>query len=144
MRPTLNHRADEGIDEVVVLGPAYPVMAPSDVYGIFQQRHVIGADVEQHRKAYLGVDTSARAVQGKLADRNTHAAGSLIAEPQDAFAIADYNGADSIVAVMSQDLANPVLYLFNSLTISYINLLSDKIPLVRMLLRVVVKHDISA
>ena len=51
----------------------------------------------------------ARGVKRELADRNAHAAGALIAEPEDALAVADHDGFDAIEARMRDDAADGVL-----------------------------------
>ena len=48
-------------------------------------------------------------VERQLADRNAHAAGALVAEAEDALAVADHDGLDFVVARMAEDAADQVL-----------------------------------
>ena len=68
-----------------------PFLAQADVIGIVQQALIVGADVEHHRQAELGVNAGAGRVERKLADRNAHAVGAEIAEAQDALAVGHHN-----------------------------------------------------
>ena len=47
-------------------------------------------------------------VEGELADGNAHAAGALIAEPEDALAVAHHDGTDAVIAPMGQDPGDAV------------------------------------
>ena len=93
VRPAALDGADEGLDEIVVLLAADALVLPADVDGIVEQRLVVGADVEQHGQAMLGGNAAERRVERHFADGNAHAARALIAEAEDAFAVADHDAA---------------------------------------------------
>jgi hypothetical protein len=98
MGPALNHSADEGFHKIVVLGAAYPLMTPTDVDRIFKALHVVGADVEQYRQTGLRVNAGARRVERQLTDGDAEASCTLITEPENTLAVADYNRTDCVVA----------------------------------------------
>ena len=64
-------------------------MPPADVKRIGQPLDVVGADVEEHRQGGAGMDAAASGVKRELADRDAHAASTLIAEAEDALAVGD-------------------------------------------------------
>ncbi len=104
MRPAFAHGVDKRLDKVVVFGPAHTLMAPADIER-FGQMLGVRPDVENDRQGRRGMQAGARRVERQLADRNAHAAGPLIAEAQDALAIADDNGLHRIEARMTEDAA---------------------------------------
>jgi hypothetical protein len=55
------------------------------------------------------MQSGAGGVERELADRNAHAAGALIAEAEDAFAVADDDGLDAVEAWVAEDAADVVL-----------------------------------
>ena len=67
---------------------------------------IVGADVEQDRQRGRRMQPGAGGVERQLADRNSHAAGALIAEAKDALAVADHDGLDAVVARMTEDAAD--------------------------------------
>ena len=67
---------------------------------------IIGADVEQDRQRGRWMQPGAGGVERQLADRNSHAAGALIAEAENALAVADHDGLDAIEARMAEDAAD--------------------------------------
>ena len=109
VRPALAYRGDEGGDEVVVLIAAHALVLPADILRIVQMRAAVGADVENDRQSGRRMQPGARRVERKLADRNAHAAGALVAEAEDALAVADDDGLDAIEARIGEDAANILL-----------------------------------
>ena len=88
-REHLPRGGDELVDEVVIGLAGEPLLADADVIGVLEEGFVVGADVEHHRQAELGVNAGAGRVERQLADRNAHAVGAEIAEAEDAFAVGD-------------------------------------------------------
>ena len=80
---------DEFVDELVIGRAGEALLPYADVIRIGQKRFIVGADVEHHRQAELGVDAGAGRVKRQLADRNAHAVGAEIAEAEDALAVGD-------------------------------------------------------
>ncbi len=56
----------------------------------------------------LRMNAAERGVKGHLPDGDTHASGALIAETQDAFAIADHDAFHTVIAGMTQDLIDAI------------------------------------
>ena len=54
------------------------------------------------------MDPGAGDVERELADGNSHAAGALVAEPQDALVVGDHDEPDVLVRKVSQAVGNPV------------------------------------
>ena len=67
---------------------------------------IVGADIEQDRQRGRRMQPGAGGVERQLADRNAHAAGALVAEPEDALAVADDDGFDVVEARMAEDAAD--------------------------------------
>ena len=88
MRPALVDRRDELLDKIVVFGPAHALVPPADIERIVEIGVVVGADIEQDRQRGRRIDAAAGGVERELADRNAHAAGALVAEAEDALAVA--------------------------------------------------------
>src|SRR5690349_16147116 len=84
-------------------------MLPADIERIAQVVGVIGADVEQHRQRRARMQSGASGIERQLADRNAHADGALIAMPENAFAVADDNRLDAVVARMRQNARDQIL-----------------------------------
>ena len=55
-----------------------------------------------------GCDAGAGGVERELADRDAHAAGALVAEPEDALAVAHHDHLDLVEARMGEDLLDPM------------------------------------
>lgn len=87
---------DEGFDEGVVLGTADAMVLPADVDGVGEEGFVVGADVEEDGEAVFGGDAAEGGIEGHFADGDAHAAGALVAEAEDAFAVGDDDAADLI------------------------------------------------
>ena len=88
-RKDLHGRADELLDQLVVGRTGETRPGQAEVERVVAQRRVVGAHVEHHRQALRGVDAGAGGVERELADRNSHAAGSQVAEAEDALAVGD-------------------------------------------------------
>src|SRR6202140_1334648 len=55
------------------------------------------------------MQSGAGGIERELADRNAHAAGALVAEAEDAFAVADDDDLDAVEARVAEDAADVVL-----------------------------------
>ena len=55
------------------------------------------------------MQTGAGGVERELADRNAHAAGALVAETENALAVADDDGLDAVEARIAEDATDAVL-----------------------------------
>src|SRR5581483_5183259 len=65
-------------------------------------------DIERDRQRERRVDSRARRVQRELADRDAHAAGALVAEPEDPFVVGRDDQPHVLVAGVPQQLGDPV------------------------------------
>ena len=108
MRPALAHRRDERLDEIVVVLPSHALVPPADIERIAQPLLVVRADIEQHGQRLLRVNAGAGGIERQLADRDAHAARALIAQPQDALAVADDDHPHLVEMRIGQDLADAV------------------------------------
>ena len=79
----------------------------TEIEHVAPQRLVVRPDVECHRQAGLWIDAGARGVERQLADRDAHAVGAQIAEPQDALAVGDDDDADVFLRPVGEDSADP-------------------------------------
>ena len=75
-------------------------MSPAEVDGIGEALLVVGAEVEEEGKRIERMDSGTGSVESELADGDSHAARALVAEPQNAFAVADDDDANIVMAVM--------------------------------------------
>ena len=106
MRPAFAHGIDEGGDERVIGVAAHPFVLPADILRIVQMLAAVGADVEDDRQRRRRMQSGAGGVERELADRNAHAAGALVAEAEDALAVADDDGLDAVEARIGEDAAD--------------------------------------
>ena len=106
--PAALHGGHELLNEVVVLLPADAGMLPADVNGVVEQGLVVGAYVEQDGQAMMRGHAAERGVERHFADGDAHAAGSLVAEAEDALAIADHDAANVVVARVGEHLVDAV------------------------------------
>ena len=102
-RPDLLDAADEGLDERVVLGAAQPRRPIAEVERIGEERRVVGPDVERDRQGQGRVDPAGRRVQRELADRDGHAAGALVAEPEDPLVVGHDDEPDVLERPLAQE-----------------------------------------
>src|SRR5262249_41906680 len=109
MRPALLHAGHESIHEIVVVLAAHAVMVPADIDRTVQPLLIVGSDVEQNRKTVFRMDPAERRVKRHLSDRDSHAPGALIAEPQDSLAVAHHNALDVVVVRVAQNLTDAIL-----------------------------------
>ena len=109
VRPAFFDGGNERLDKVVVLLPAHALVLPADIDGVVEQGLVVGADVEQDGQAMLRRNAGERGVEGHFADGNAHAARALIAEAENAFAVADDDAAHVVVARVGEDLLDAIL-----------------------------------
>ena len=104
--PALCDGADELLDEVVVILTPHAGVMPADVERIGQAVLVVGADVEEDRQRGVGRNAAAGGVERELADRDAHAAGALIAEPEDALAVGDDDHLGAVELRIGEDVAH--------------------------------------
>ena len=88
----------------VVLGSAHALVLPADINRIVEQRLAVRAHVEQNRQAVLRRNAAQRGVERHLADGNAHAAGALIAQPENPLAVRDHDAAHLVKARVGEDL----------------------------------------
>ena len=103
-----DHGLDEHLDEFVIGGAAHAFVPPAEVDGIGEPLLVVGADIEQDGKRVDRMDSGAGGVESELADGDAHAAGALVAESENAFAVADDDDANVVMAAMVEDLVDAV------------------------------------
>src|SRR4029077_10215511 len=87
----------------------HALVPPADIERIGEPLLIVGADVEQDRQRCPRMNAGARRVERELADRNTHAAGALIAEPENALAVADHDDARPVERRVGENLADAML-----------------------------------
>jgi len=98
----LAHALDERFDEVVVLLAGDAAGAVPDVERVFQQRGVVGADVEADGQHLGWMDAGTGHVERQLADGDAHPPGALVAETEDALVVGDHDQADVLVGEVAQ------------------------------------------
>lgn len=110
----LLRRGDELVDELVVLLAAVALLAHTDVVRIVEDGLRVRADIKSHREALqdsfhnnisstihnkeaalatdlIGADTSASGVEGKFANRNTHAVRAQITKAKNTLTVSEDN-----------------------------------------------------
>ena len=107
--PTLGHGGHERLDESVVFAAAHALVPPADIERVLQALLVVRPYIEEDRQRLGRMDAGAGGVERQLADGNAHATGALVAETQDALAIADDDHAHPIEVRVGEDLAHAVL-----------------------------------
>ena len=105
-RKAFLHRVDELLEQRVVVIVLQPGLAQPEIEGVVAQRRVVGADIEHHRQAGTWRDATAGAVEVELADRDSHAVGAEVAQPEDARAVGDDDGAHRPGRPAAQQLAH--------------------------------------
>ena len=98
VRADVQDRAHEGLEEVVVLGPAQAALAEAHVCRIGEKILVVRADIQRDGQGMGGVDARAGGVEGELADGDAHAARALIAQTEDPLVVRGDNQADVVDA----------------------------------------------
>ena len=81
-------------------------MSPADVERIAKPLSVVGADIEQDRQRRGGVDAAAGRVEREFANWDSHAAGPLIAQAQNALPVRDNDHLDAGRGRVLQDCAD--------------------------------------
>ena len=109
MRPAMGDGADHRLDKIVVFPAAHPLVAPAQIERVGEPLLVVGADIEHDRQGGRRMQPAAGGVEGELADRDAHAAGPLVAEPQDALAVGQDDRLDPVEARVGQDLLQAML-----------------------------------
>ncbi len=102
----LLRRRDELVDQLVVRGAGDALLVQADVERIGEQLLVVGAHVEHDRQALRRVDAGAGGVERELADRDAHAVGAEVAQPEDALAVGDDDHRDVAVRPVAQDVGD--------------------------------------
>lgn len=85
----LGRGADELVDGFVVGCACQAGLRQAPVQRIIAQRLVAGADAQHHRQALRGLLAGARGTQRELGDRDGHAAGTQVAQAEEALAVGD-------------------------------------------------------
>ena len=100
--------ADDRLDKIVVFLAAHPLVTPAEVERVGQRLLIVGADIEHDRQGRRRMKTAAGRIERELADRDAHAARTLVAEPEDALAVGQHDCLDPIKARIGQDLPQPL------------------------------------
>ena len=106
VRPAFLHRGHERFDEVVIFLPAHAIVLPADVDRIIEKLFVVSSRIEQNGQAMLRRNAAQRGVERHFADGNSHAACALVAEAENALAIADHDAAHIVVTLISKYLVD--------------------------------------
>ena len=96
------------VDKVVILRTPDAPVAPADIEWVLQPFFVFGSDIEQNRQATFRRNSGQSGIERHLTDRNAHASGALVAQAQNAFAVAHDNAFDSGIARMGKDLIDQI------------------------------------
>src|SRR5262249_55633696 len=83
-----------GGGEGVVFRAGDALVPPPDVERVVEPLAVVGPRVEQDRQGGAGVDAAAGGIERQLADRDAHAAGPLVAQPEDPLAVGHHDYRD--------------------------------------------------
>ena len=97
-------RADEGLDESDVCVTSQAALRVALVEGVVQQVLVVRPAVERDRQSEPRVEAGSGYVKCELADRNAHAARSLVAQAQDALVVGDNDETDSALTGVAEHL----------------------------------------
>jgi hypothetical protein len=81
MRPASFHCRDELLHKVIVIGTADALVPPSDINRIGEALAIVDPGVEQYGQGRRRMQAGASGVERELADRDAHAARTLIARP---------------------------------------------------------------
>ena len=101
-RELLLHRCHELIDEVKVRLTGHTLVPPAEIFRILDPFGIIGPDIQYDRQRPLRANSADQRVQRELANRDTQAAGALIANAEDSFAVRDDNHVDLRIGTISQ------------------------------------------
>ncbi len=104
----LVHRADEAVDERVVLVVVDATVPPAEVTRILQELDVVGAHIEHDRQRTTRVDTADQRVERQLADRNAHPADALISQTENALPVGHHDHVDLTMRPVVQHLVETV------------------------------------
>jgi hypothetical protein len=102
------HGGDEAVHERQVLRAAQPLVTYAEVERVIEQVRAIRAHVERHRQRVVGRHTARDGVQGQLADRDRHAAVTLVADPQDRRRVGGHDHAHVAGRAVARDEAGAV------------------------------------
>src|SRR5439155_9548337 len=107
-RPALGNTRDERLDQRVVWRAPEPRLAIPEIQRVREQERVVGADIQGDRQRERRVDPRGCGVQRQLADRNRHAARTLIAQSEDPLVVGDYDEPDVFIRTVAEELGNPI------------------------------------
>src|SRR6202035_1807580 len=107
-RPASPDSAYEGFYEIIVILAANPLMPPTDIERIGEAVLVVGPDIENDGQGGRGVEPAAGGVKRQLADRDSHAVGALVAQPQYALAVGNHDRLNAVKTWVGQNLVDPV------------------------------------
>jgi hypothetical protein len=74
---------------------------------VVEQAPIVGTDIEYERQAVLRRHAGASRIEGELADRYAHPAGTEIARPEDALAVCNDNEAHVLLGPVAKDFSEP-------------------------------------
>ena len=83
------HGDDELLHDRVVLGPAQAPVGPAQIQVVVEQRLVVRAHVQADGQGMARIDARRSGIDGDLADRDAHAACTLVAQAQNALIVRD-------------------------------------------------------
>ena len=92
-REQAGERLDELGDQLVVGLARHPLAAPAEIQVVLQQLPVVGADVQADGQGCGGIDACTGRVQRKLAHRDRHTAGALIADAENGLVVGNHRQA---------------------------------------------------
>ena len=93
-------------DQVIVLLAPNPPAFQAVVQWVIEQGLVVGANIQHDGHAMRWVYARAGGIKRELSDRNAHAIGAEIAEPEYAFTVGHDNDLDILVRPISQQFPN--------------------------------------
>ena len=103
----LVRRDHELLDQFIVLTASNALSLQPGVEWIVEQLFVIGAHIQHDRKALGGRDAGAGRVKRQLADRDAHAVGAEVPQPEDALSVGDHDNTRLRMRPVAQQLGHP-------------------------------------
>ncbi len=107
-RERLQDALDERLDELVVRFAPQPRAPVTQVQRVVQECHVVGPDVQADGEGEGGMDAAGGRVQRQLPHGDRHAAGTLVAEAEDALVVGHHDQAHVGVGGVAEQLRDPV------------------------------------
>ncbi len=106
--PDLGDAGHEGLDQLVVLGAAEAGRAIAEIERVGQEGGVVRPNVERDGERQRRMDAAGGRVQGELADRDAHAAGTLVAKAEDPLVVGDDDQPDVLVRPLAEELGDAI------------------------------------